>query len=68
MFWLARIGRIFQAPVIFYDNALRSNPIFTKCITSGAMYMGGDMIAQYAEVAEIIQAIFFPDHFPFTIL
>eukprot|EP01035_Chromulina_nebulosa_P026417 gene26416-34579_t len=49
MFWLARIGRIFQAPVIFYDKALQSNPILTKCITSGAMYMGGDMIAQYAE-------------------
>jgi hypothetical protein len=36
-------------PFLLYSNALDTHPIKTKCLTSGIMYSGGDIIAQWGE-------------------
>ena len=41
--------RVFSAPFVYYNGLLERRPVFTKCITSGIMYGGGDIIAQYTE-------------------
>ena len=36
-------------PAVMYNRALETHPLTTKCITSGIMYAGGDIIAQSGE-------------------
>lgn len=43
------LSKAMAAPFLFYNNLLERRPLFTKSITSGVMYAGGDAIAQYTE-------------------
>ncbi len=43
------LKRIAFAPFIKYNEQLEKSPLSVKCITSGGLYAGGDLLAQYAE-------------------
>jgi hypothetical protein len=45
----ARIQRVLYAPLLKYNEVLERKPLLTKAITTGVMYGGGDLIAQYVE-------------------
>jgi hypothetical protein len=40
---------IFSRPFLWYNDILIKYPLLTKSVTSGIMYAGGDVLAQYAE-------------------
>lgn len=39
----------FSKPFLWYNDVLIKYPLLTKSVTSGVMYAGGDVLAQYAE-------------------
>ena len=41
--------RYFSYPFVAYNHLLEKHPLPTKCLTSGVMYSGGDLIAQICE-------------------
>ncbi len=43
------VSRLFLAPFVKYNALLEDSPISTKCLTSGVLYAGGDLLAQYAD-------------------
>jgi hypothetical protein len=40
---------LFMRPLLWYNDVLIRYPLLTKSVTSGFMYAGGDVIAQYTE-------------------
>lgn len=41
--------RILSAPFVKYNELLEKHPLPVKCVTSGCLYAGGDLLAQYVE-------------------
>jgi hypothetical protein len=46
---LGRLKRVVTAPLVKYNDLLERRPLLTKSITTGVMYGGGDVLAQYVE-------------------
>ncbi|RYH17874.1 Mpv17/PMP22 family protein [archaeon] len=42
-------SKLWLMPFQYYNGLLERKPLLTKCITSGIMYGGGDVMAQYTE-------------------
>ena len=43
------LRRVVTAPFVKYNELLETHPLPVKCVTSGCLYAGGDLVAQYVE-------------------